>query len=161
MPRLQIVRLPNDHTNGARAGHWTPQAMVADNDLALGRLIEVPEPKINTFMGACLLSPGIWLRGNPKGYLSKAGVGSQTGLHPCGLRSPILRRGTLGSERVVETRIKPYFEEQAELVRREAQTRVFRRNQAIGLVLVAVAILVFWLFRTNPNWIFPPGWWRP
>ncbi len=40
MPRLQIVRLPNDHTNGARAGHWTPQAMVADNDLALGRLIE-------------------------------------------------------------------------------------------------------------------------
>ncbi|MGD1030425.1 MAG: alkaline phosphatase family protein [Opitutaceae bacterium] len=40
MPRLQIVRLPNDHTSAARAGHWTPQAMVADNDLALGRVIE-------------------------------------------------------------------------------------------------------------------------
>jgi DNA-binding beta-propeller fold protein YncE len=40
MPRLQIVRLPSDHTNGARAGHWTPQAMVADNDLALGRVID-------------------------------------------------------------------------------------------------------------------------
>jgi len=61
---------------------------------------------------------------------------------------------------MVETRIKPYFEEQAELARREAQTRVFRRNQAIGLVLVALAILVFWLFRTNLGWIFPPGWWR-
>lgn len=40
MPRLQIVRLPNDHTSGARAGHWTPQAMVADNDLALGRVLD-------------------------------------------------------------------------------------------------------------------------
>src|SRR5437762_6834224 len=40
MPRLQIVRLPNDHTIGTRAGKPTPTAMVADNDLALGRLIE-------------------------------------------------------------------------------------------------------------------------
>jgi len=62
---------------------------------------------------------------------------------------------------MVERRIKPYFEEQAELQRRVEQTRIFRRNQAIGLVLVAAAILIFWLFRTNPEWIFPPGWWRP
>lgn len=40
MPRLQIVRLPQDHTSGAKLGDWTPQAMVADNDLALGRLVE-------------------------------------------------------------------------------------------------------------------------
>jgi hypothetical protein len=40
MPRLQIVRLPNDHTFGTRAGKPTPTAMVADNDLALGRVIE-------------------------------------------------------------------------------------------------------------------------
>jgi hypothetical protein len=39
--------------------------------------------------------------------------------------------------------------------------RVYRRNQALGLVLVAAAILLWWLFRTNPKWIFPPGWWRP
>jgi len=62
---------------------------------------------------------------------------------------------------MVETRIKPYFEEQAEKAAREEQTRLYRRNQVIGLVLVALAILVFWLFRTNPKWIFPPGWWRP
>jgi hypothetical protein len=61
---------------------------------------------------------------------------------------------------VVERRIKPYFEEQAELEQRAEQTRLFRRNQAIGLVIVALAILIFWLFRTNPRWIFPPGWWR-
>ncbi len=62
---------------------------------------------------------------------------------------------------MVESRIKPYFEEQAEMARRAKQTRVYKRNQAIGLVLVALAILVFRLFRTNPKWIFPPGWWRP
>jgi uncharacterized membrane protein YgcG len=61
---------------------------------------------------------------------------------------------------MVDRRIKPYLQEQAEQQTRAAQTRVYRRNQAIGLVLVAVAILVFWLFRTNPKWIFPTGWWR-
>jgi DNA-binding beta-propeller fold protein YncE len=40
MPQLQIVRLPNDHTAGTRVGKLTPTAMVADNDLALGRLVE-------------------------------------------------------------------------------------------------------------------------
>jgi len=40
MPRLQIVRLPNDHTYGTREGKPTPTAMVADNDLAFGRVIE-------------------------------------------------------------------------------------------------------------------------
>jgi hypothetical protein len=28
-------------------------------------------------------------------------------------------------------------------------------------LLVAAAILAWWLFHTNPAWIFPPGWWRP
>ncbi len=40
MPQLQIVRLPNDHTHGASAGKPTPFAHMADNDLALGRMIE-------------------------------------------------------------------------------------------------------------------------
>jgi DNA-binding beta-propeller fold protein YncE len=40
MPRLQIMRLPQDHTAAATAGAWTPQAMVADNDVALGRIVE-------------------------------------------------------------------------------------------------------------------------
>ena len=61
---------------------------------------------------------------------------------------------------VVERRIKPDFEEQAQSARRARQTRIYRRNQALGMVLLAMAILIFWLFRTNPKWIFPPGWWR-
>ena len=40
MPQLQILRLPNDHTSGASANKPTPQAHFADNDLALGRIID-------------------------------------------------------------------------------------------------------------------------
>ena len=40
MPTLETVRLPNDHTSGAMAGRPTPRAAYADNDLALGRMIE-------------------------------------------------------------------------------------------------------------------------
>jgi YVTN family beta-propeller protein len=40
MPQLQILRLPNDHTSGASANKPTPQAHFADNDLALGRIVD-------------------------------------------------------------------------------------------------------------------------
>ena len=40
MPQLQIIRLPNDHTAGASANKPTPQAHFADNDLALGRIVD-------------------------------------------------------------------------------------------------------------------------
>ncbi|HUL50725.1 MAG TPA: beta-propeller fold lactonase family protein [Gemmatimonadales bacterium] len=39
-PDLAIVWLPRDHTEGRRPGRTSPRAMVADNDLALGLLIE-------------------------------------------------------------------------------------------------------------------------
>ncbi|HNQ90341.1 MAG TPA: bifunctional YncE family protein/alkaline phosphatase family protein [Verrucomicrobiota bacterium] len=39
-PHLVILYLPNDHTSGTRAGSPTPRAQVADNDLALGRVVE-------------------------------------------------------------------------------------------------------------------------
>ena len=40
MPRLQIIRLPNDHTSGTTTNKPTPTAAVADNDAALGMVIE-------------------------------------------------------------------------------------------------------------------------
>jgi DNA-binding beta-propeller fold protein YncE len=40
MPQLQIVRLPVNHTAGTRPGYRTPRAMVADNDLAVGKLVQ-------------------------------------------------------------------------------------------------------------------------
>ncbi|MDP4213965.1 MAG: alkaline phosphatase family protein [Bacteroidota bacterium] len=39
MPQLMILALPEDHTTGMREGYPTPRAMVADNDLALGRIV--------------------------------------------------------------------------------------------------------------------------
>ena len=39
-PQLTILTLNNNHTNGTRPGSPTPRAMVADNDLALGRVVE-------------------------------------------------------------------------------------------------------------------------
>ncbi len=40
MPNLVIMLLPSNHTYGTSPGLSTPQAMVADNDLALGRVVE-------------------------------------------------------------------------------------------------------------------------
>jgi hypothetical protein len=40
MPALNVVRFPNDHTTGIKKGFPTPQFMVADNDYAVGRLVE-------------------------------------------------------------------------------------------------------------------------
>ena len=40
LPALEIVRLPNDHTSGGSAGKPTPRAYMADNDLALARMVE-------------------------------------------------------------------------------------------------------------------------
>ena len=40
LPNLTIIQLPSDHTNGTAAGASTPQAMVADNDLAVGLIVE-------------------------------------------------------------------------------------------------------------------------
>lgn len=40
MPELTMLLLPNDHTAGTNPAFPTPRAMAADNDLALGRIIE-------------------------------------------------------------------------------------------------------------------------
>ena len=40
MPQLLVIHLPNNHTQGTRTGSPTPRAMVAENDLAVGQLVE-------------------------------------------------------------------------------------------------------------------------
>ncbi|TAE55170.1 MAG: phosphoesterase [Bacteroidetes bacterium] len=40
LPALLILALPNDHTAGTTPGYPTPRAQVADNDLALGKIVE-------------------------------------------------------------------------------------------------------------------------
>jgi phospholipase C len=40
MPRLMIMRLPNDHTSGTTPGKIAPLSAFADNDAALGTIVE-------------------------------------------------------------------------------------------------------------------------
>ena len=40
LPNFMLLRLPNDHTAGTTVGLPTPNATVADNDLAVGRVVE-------------------------------------------------------------------------------------------------------------------------
>jgi YVTN family beta-propeller protein len=40
LPTMEFVRLANDHTAGTTPGMPTPRAMVADNDLAVGRIVD-------------------------------------------------------------------------------------------------------------------------
>jgi len=40
MPHLTIMRLPSDHTHGLSPGEPTPQFFVAENDYAIGKLVE-------------------------------------------------------------------------------------------------------------------------
>jgi DNA-binding beta-propeller fold protein YncE len=40
MPALEVLHLPSDHTAGGHPKYRTPRAYMADNDLALGRIIE-------------------------------------------------------------------------------------------------------------------------
>lgn len=82
----------------------------------------------------------------------------------CDCPNPLSYTVTLGrialETAIMETRIKPHSEQAAEEARRAEQRRLYRRNQALGLVILAAAILTWWLFHTNSKWIFPPGWWR-
>ncbi|HEY7334378.1 MAG TPA: alkaline phosphatase family protein [Bryobacteraceae bacterium] len=40
MPRLTVMHLPNDHTNGTTPGKLAPLSLFADNDYALGLIVE-------------------------------------------------------------------------------------------------------------------------
>jgi DNA-binding beta-propeller fold protein YncE len=40
VPKFMIMRLGRDHTSGTAAGTYSPRAMVADNDYAVGQLVE-------------------------------------------------------------------------------------------------------------------------
>ncbi len=40
LPTVELMRLPNDHTSGTTVGRPIPRAYVADNDLAVGKLVD-------------------------------------------------------------------------------------------------------------------------
>jgi len=53
-PNFVIMLLPNDHTSGTRPTQPTPRAAVADNDLALGRIVEALSQS-KFWMETCIL----------------------------------------------------------------------------------------------------------
>ncbi len=40
LPALSMIRMPRDHTSGTTAGASSPRAMVADNDYAVGQIVQ-------------------------------------------------------------------------------------------------------------------------
>ena len=62
---------------------------------------------------------------------------------------------------MVQSRIKPHDQQMAEHARRIEQTRIFKRNQVFGLLIVAALIFLWWVIHTKPGWVLPAGWWRP
>lgn len=60
----------------------------------------------------------------------------------------------------MNNKLESYGVQQERAARRESQRRLFHRNQAIGLLLTAAAVLAYRLLYTPSGWLFPPGWWR-
>jgi hypothetical protein len=60
----------------------------------------------------------------------------------------------------MDNKLENYSVLQERNARRDAQRKAFHRNQAIGLLLAAAAVLTWRLLHTPSGWLFPPGWWR-
>jgi hypothetical protein len=71
-----------------------------------------------------------------------------------------LQAGWLAGDGRVDNRLESYAVRQERDARREGQRKSFQRNQAIGLLVAAAAVLVYRLLHTPSGWLFPPGWWR-
>lgn len=56
LPSLMMIRMMKDHTSGTSAGYSTPQAMVADNDYAVGQIVDlVSHSKFWNTTAICIL----------------------------------------------------------------------------------------------------------
>ena len=60
----------------------------------------------------------------------------------------------------MDNKLENYSVQQERTARRDAQRKAFHRNQAIGLLLAAAAVLTWRLLHTPSGCLFPPGWWR-
>ena len=60
-----------------------------------------------------------------------------------------------------QIRIQSYWQQQADERRRAQRSRQFARNQALGVLMVAALICLWWMVHSRPGWILPAGWWRP
>ena len=61
----------------------------------------------------------------------------------------------------MNSKLESFATQQDRQARREAQRKAFHRNQAIGLLIAAAAVLTWRILHTPSGWLFPTGWWRP
>jgi len=89
LPNLCILYLPNDHTSGTTPGDPTPRAYMADNDLALGQVVEAVS-KSKFWSSTCIFV----VEDDPQ-----AGFDHVDGHRsPCLVISPYTRRGVVVSD---------------------------------------------------------------
>ncbi len=60
----------------------------------------------------------------------------------------------------MENKLESFAVQQQRQASRNNQRAQFHRNQAIGLLLAAAAVLAWRLLHTPSGWLFPQGWWR-
>jgi hypothetical protein len=95
-PEFIILFLPNDHTGGTRGGGLTPAAQIADNDLAMGQVIEALS-KSKFWAETCVFA----VEDDPQ-----AGWDHVSGYRTtCYIASPYTKRGTVISTQYNQTSI--------------------------------------------------------
>jgi YVTN family beta-propeller protein len=95
-PNLSIVCLPNDHTCGTRFGSATPEAMLADNDLAFGQIVEAVSMS-RFWKDTCILT----IEDDPQAGWDHVSAYRTT----CYVFSPYTRRGAVVSVQYNQTSV--------------------------------------------------------
>lgn len=89
VPNLMVMSLPSDHGEGTNPAYPTPRAMMADNDLALGRLVDLVS-KSSVWKETCIFVTEDDAQSGPDHVDGHRTV--------CLVVSPYSRRGAVNSE---------------------------------------------------------------
>lgn len=89
VPNLMVMSLPSDHSEGLDTKYPTPRSMMADNDLALGRLVELVS-KSPVWKDTCIFVTQDDSQGGPDHVDGHRSI--------CLVASPYSKRGAVNSE---------------------------------------------------------------
>jgi hypothetical protein len=66
----------------------------------------------------------------------------------------------LVSEEALKRQFQPLDKQRRVAQSRDRHRLRFSRNQAVGVLLFALVVLLYRLLRTPSGWLLPHGWWR-
>ena len=95
LPNLMVMSLPSDHSEGLSQKYPTPRSMMADNDLALGRLVELVSHS-KAWKDTCIFVTQDDSQGGPDHVDGHRSV--------CLVVSPYSKRGAVNSEFTTQLR---------------------------------------------------------